>query len=120
MSFSFVSRCKLEKKKKKKKRLPIKISVILCCAYSQIHWASLGAGQVLSADLDGTGIEPIVQGLTGPTAVTIDTKGKYLHPNYFHSSHISRVDKQRNEPGRWKSRIVAIFLLFLTLLHVLT
>ena len=32
----------------------------------------------------------------------------------------SRVDKQRNEPGRWKSRIVAIFLLFLTLLHVLT
>ena len=33
---------------------------------------------------------------------------------------ISRVDKQRNEPGRWKSRIVAIFLLFLTLLHVLT
>ena len=34
--------------------------------------------------------------------------------------HNSRVDKQRNEPGRWKSRIVAIFLLFLTLLHVLT
>ena len=33
---------------------------------------------------------------------------------------ISRVDKQRNEPGRWKSHIVAIFLLFLTLLHVLT
>ena len=32
----------------------------------------------------------------------------------------TRVDKQRNEPGRWKSRIVAIFLLFLTLLHVLT
>ena len=32
----------------------------------------------------------------------------------------SRVDKQRNEPGRWKSRIVTIFLLFLTLLHVLT
>ena len=32
----------------------------------------------------------------------------------------SWVDKQRNEPGRWKSRIVAIFLLFLTLLHVLT
>ena len=34
--------------------------------------------------------------------------------------HDSRVDKERNEPGRWKSRIVAIFLLFLTLLHVLT
>ena len=34
--------------------------------------------------------------------------------------NFSRVDKQRNEPGRWKSRIVAIFLLFLTLLHVLT
>ena len=32
----------------------------------------------------------------------------------------SRVDKQRNEPGRWKSCIVATFLLFLTLLHVLT
>ena len=27
----------------------------------------------------------------------------------------SRVDKQKNELGRWKSRIVAIFLLFLTL-----
>ena len=35
-------------------------------------------------------------------------------------TYISRVDKQRNEPGRWKSHIVAIFLLFLTLLHVLT
>ena len=34
--------------------------------------------------------------------------------------YFSRVDEQRNEPGRWKSRIVAIFLLFLTLLHVLT
>ena len=33
---------------------------------------------------------------------------------------ISRVDKQKNELGRWKSRIVAIFLLFLTLWHVLT
>ena len=32
----------------------------------------------------------------------------------------SRVDKQKNELGRWKSRIVAIFLLFLTLWHVLT
>ena len=38
----------------------------------------------------------------------------------FLKLYISRVDKQRNEPGRWKSRIVAIFLLFLTLLHVLT
>ena len=27
----------------------------------------------------------------------------------------SRVDKQKNELGRWKSRIVAIFLVFLTL-----
>ena len=27
----------------------------------------------------------------------------------------SRVDKQKNELGRWKSRIVAMFLLFLTL-----
>ena len=40
--------------------------------------------------------------------------------NDFIFSLDSRVDKQRNEPGRWKSRIVAIFLLFLTLLHVLT
>ena len=32
----------------------------------------------------------------------------------------SRVDKQKNELGRWKSRKVAIFLLFLTLWHVLT
>ena len=32
----------------------------------------------------------------------------------------SRVDKQKNKLGRWKSRIVAIFLLFLTLWHVLT
>ena len=32
----------------------------------------------------------------------------------------SRVDKEKNELGRWKSRIVAIFLLFLTLWHVLT
>ena len=37
-----------------------------------------------------------------------------------HITLCSRVDKQRNELGRWKSRIVAIFLLFLTLLHVLT
>ena len=35
-------------------------------------------------------------------------------------SHSSRVDKQKNELGRWKSRIVVIFLLFLTLWHVLT
>ena len=62
---------------------------------------------------------------------TIDTRGR----GCFHSdnvlpeecmnksrqkSQVSRVDKQRNEPGRWKSRIVAIFLLFLILLHVLT
>ena len=39
---------------------------------------------------------------------------------HFVMVSLSRVDKQRNEPGRWKSRIVAIFLLFLTLLHVLT
>ena len=32
----------------------------------------------------------------------------------------SRVDKQKNDPGRWKSRIVAIFWLFLILRHVLT
>ena len=47
-------------------------------------------------------------------------------PVYFLSSYKehrtlnSRVDKQKNELGRWKSRIVAIFLLFLTLWHVLT
>ena len=35
-------------------------------------------------------------------------------------SSLSRVDKQKNELGRWKSHIVAIFLLFLTLWHVLT
>ena len=33
----------------------------------------------------------------------------------FGRSVDSRVDKQKNELGRWKSRIVAIFLLFLTL-----
>ena len=38
----------------------------------------------------------------------------------FGRSVDSRVDKQKNELGRWKSRIVAIFLLFLTLWHVLT
>ena len=42
-----------------------------------MYWASKGAGQVLSALLDGTGITALVQGLTSPRAVTIDTKGKY-------------------------------------------
>ena len=44
----------------------------------------------------------------------------FFFGQYFVNVSNSRVDKQRNEPGRWKSRIVAIFLLFLTLLHVLT
>ena len=35
----------------------------------------------------------------------------YVLPYNFHSE----IDKQKNELGRWKSRIVAIFLLFLTL-----
>ena len=49
-----------------------------------------------------------------------DSIDAFLSDIDFNFSVFSRVDKQRNEPGRWKSRIVAIFLLFLTLLHVLT
>ena len=51
---------------------------------------------------------------------TVSEFGTHQINFYFTNYHYSRVDKQRNEPGRWKSRIVAIFLLFLTLLHVLT
>ena len=66
-----------------------------------------------------------------PVRVTVWTDDRHQSPAaYFHiangdlaiiyTEYHSRVDKQRYEPGRWKSRIVAIFLLFLTLLHVLT
>ena len=41
----------------------------------------------------------------------------FLIPNYY---ILVELNKQKNELGRWKLRIVAIFLLFLTLWHVLT
>ena len=41
-------------------------------------------------------------------------------PGPISSPYFSRADKQKNEPGRLKSRVVTIFLLFLTLQHILT
>ena len=58
------------------KRLYNKIAIICYCAYSRIYWASYAAGKVLSAFLNGTGIETIVKGLTNTRAVTIDTNGR--------------------------------------------
>ena len=60
------------------------------------------------------GIDRVHLGLTRSNSWSSGTlKALRYHPT-------SRVDIQKNELGRSKSRIVAIFLLFLTLWHVLT
>lgn len=64
-----------------------------------IFFADFGAGAILTSDLDGQGITPVLTMLTSPEGVAVDPVNQRVYYTLYNSGAIGRVDYDGNNAG---------------------